>query len=224
MVGGVEQTVWTPMQDVARYVASRVNAMLVAARHRAGDAAGVGAAPLDERRAVGSSSAPLRALETPHALRFGQSLCGAAAANARRGGGGDRPTTPAASRPSARFLQRRGVPAPGLRLLDGSGLSPQQPHRRDHARARFSPSYTEPALYCCCRSAAARARSKTTISRRRLGAFARRAGISATLPPCRATSNDRPSRTRLSSPSSSTARPATRTRRSFAPSTGSPIL
>ncbi len=74
-------------------------------------------------RVVGSS---LRAAARPgsaHAVRFRQSLCGAAAANARRRSQRHRPTTPAASRPSARFLSERGIPNPGLRLVDGSGLS-----------------------------------------------------------------------------------------------------
>ncbi|MFY9718449.1 MAG: D-alanyl-D-alanine carboxypeptidase/D-alanyl-D-alanine-endopeptidase [Candidatus Cybelea sp.] len=109
-------------RDVARYVAAQTQSMLVARGILPSNAASLGAAPLDTIVLWDHKSAPLEALES-HMLfasdnHYAEQLLrtvGAEAAGRSDDDGGI-----AAER---RFLAHSGVPAPGLRIFDGSGLS-----------------------------------------------------------------------------------------------------
>ena len=122
-IGGVEERVWTPMQDVARYVAARVNEMLVERGIAPQVPPAIGAAPLESVVLWDHRSAPLQTLES-HMLfvsdnHYAEQLLRTVGEEAD--GVADDAGGIAAER---RFLQREGIPAPGLRLFDGSGLSP----------------------------------------------------------------------------------------------------
>jgi len=121
-VAGVEETVWTPMQNVARYVAARVHAMFAGRGIPSAAPPSVGAAPLESVVLWDHRSAPLQALEA-HMLyvsdnHYAEQLL-------RTVGEEDGATPDDAGGISAEreFLGRLGVPMPGLRLFDGSGLS-----------------------------------------------------------------------------------------------------
>jgi serine-type D-Ala-D-Ala carboxypeptidase/endopeptidase (penicillin-binding protein 4) len=123
VVGGVEQTVWTPMQNVASYVARQTEDMLRARGIVPASQPGVGRAPLDTVVLWDHRSAPLPALET-HMLvhsdnHYAEQLLRTVGAETT--GESDDAGGLAAER---RYLDRLGVPTPGLRLYDGSGLSP----------------------------------------------------------------------------------------------------
>ena len=123
-IDGVEQRVWIPMQDVAQYVGQRVNGMLVQSGLPAQQPPATGAAPLESVVLWDHRSAPLQSLES-HMLyvsdnHYAEQLLrtvGGESSGAASDAGGI-----AAER---QFLQRRGIPAPQLRIYDGSGLSPQ---------------------------------------------------------------------------------------------------
>ncbi|HYL27300.1 MAG TPA: D-alanyl-D-alanine carboxypeptidase, partial [Candidatus Nitrosotalea sp.] len=120
-VGGIEQRVWTPMQDVAPYVASRLNAMLIARRVALARPPAVGAAPLESVVLWDHRSAPLQALES-HMLfvsdnHYAEQLLrtvGEEAIGASDDAGG--------IDAEQGFLERLGIPTPGMRIFDGSGL------------------------------------------------------------------------------------------------------
>ena len=121
-IGGVEERVWTPMQDVARYVAARVNEMLVERGIAPEVPPAVGAAPLESVVLWDHRSAPLQTLES-HMLfvsdnHYAEQLL--RTVGEETNGAADDAGGIDAER---RFLQRRGIPAPGLRIFDGSGLS-----------------------------------------------------------------------------------------------------
>lgn len=124
VVNGVEERLFTPMQDVSHYVAGRLNGMLVAQGILPSMPPAIGAAPLESVVLWDHRSAPLQTLES-HMLYFSDNhyaeqllrTVGEEAAQAPDDAGGI-----GAER---EFLERRGIPAPGLRLFDGSGLSPQ---------------------------------------------------------------------------------------------------
>ena len=123
-IGGVEQRVWTPMQDVARYVGQRVNGMLLQSGVPAQKPPAVGAAPLESVVLWDHRSAPLQTLES-HMLyvsdnHYAEQLLRTVGEEST--GSGNDAGGVAAER---EFLARRGIPAPELRLYDGSGLSPQ---------------------------------------------------------------------------------------------------
>jgi len=122
-IGGVEQRLFTPMQDVPRYVAGRLNGMLVAQGILPSMPPAVGAAPLESVVLWDHRSAPLQTLES-HMLyvsdnHYAEQLLrtigeeSAQVPNDAGGIGAER-----------EFLERRGIPSPGLKLFDGSGLSP----------------------------------------------------------------------------------------------------
>jgi serine-type D-Ala-D-Ala carboxypeptidase/endopeptidase (penicillin-binding protein 4) len=123
-IGGVEQRVWIPMQDVPRYVGQRVNGMLRQSGVPAEKPPEVGAAPLESVVLWDHRSAPLQALES-HMLyvsdnHYAEQLLrtvGEEATGAANDAGG--------IAAEQQFLARRGIPEPALRLYDGSGLSPQ---------------------------------------------------------------------------------------------------
>ncbi|HVN69752.1 MAG TPA: D-alanyl-D-alanine carboxypeptidase/D-alanyl-D-alanine-endopeptidase [Candidatus Binatia bacterium] len=113
-----------PMDDVVRYVAARVDSMLAARGIALAAPPGVGVAPLGSVVLWDHRSLPLTALES-HMLfesdnHYAEQLLrtvGEAVTGAADDDGGI-----AAER---RYLRRLGIPAPGLRIFDGSGLSAQ---------------------------------------------------------------------------------------------------
>ncbi len=123
IVDGVEQRVWTPMHNVAAYVGAQTKAMLAARGIGSALPPGVGSSPLDAIVLWDHRSAPLPALES-HMLFVSDNHY---AEQLLRTIGGEVAGTPddaGGIEAERRFLERRGVPAPGLRLFDGSGLSP----------------------------------------------------------------------------------------------------
>jgi serine-type D-Ala-D-Ala carboxypeptidase/endopeptidase (penicillin-binding protein 4) len=123
-IGGVDETVYTPMAGVARYVAVRANGMLVARGIEPSQPPAVGAAPLASVVLWHHRSAPLQALEA-HMLfvsdnHYAEQLLRTVGAEVT--GTPDDAGGIAAER---LFLERRGIPVPGLKLFDGSGLSDQ---------------------------------------------------------------------------------------------------
>jgi D-alanyl-D-alanine carboxypeptidase/D-alanyl-D-alanine-endopeptidase (penicillin-binding protein 4) len=122
VVGSVDEKVWTPMRDVSRYAAGQTQAMLVSRAIVTAKPPRVGAAPLESVVLWDHRSAPLQALEA-HMLflsdnhyaeqllrRVGEEVVGAP--DDAGGIGAER-----------QFLERHGIPTPGLKLFDGSGLS-----------------------------------------------------------------------------------------------------
>lgn len=124
MIGGVEQSFYTPMQGVTRYVASQVNAMMKARGIVSSLPPAVGAAPLASVVLWDHRSAPLATLEAHmlfvsdnhYAEQLLRTLGGETDGTSNDTGGVE------AERD---FLARHGIPTPGLKLFDGSGLSPQ---------------------------------------------------------------------------------------------------
>jgi serine-type D-Ala-D-Ala carboxypeptidase/endopeptidase (penicillin-binding protein 4) len=121
-VDGVDEAVWTPMQDVARYVSGLVGEMLAGRGIATSLRPAVGAAPLESVVLWDHRSDPLQVLET-HMLfvsdnHYAEQLLrtlGEEVTGTRDDAGG--------IDAERRFLSRRGIPTPGLRLFDGSGLS-----------------------------------------------------------------------------------------------------
>lgn len=122
-IGGMEERVWTPMRDVARYVAARVNGMLVSRGIAPASGPALGAAPLESVVLWDHRSAPLKTLESHmlfvsdnhYAEQLLRTVGGEVDGAADDAGGTDAERL---------FLERLGIPTPGLRLFDGSGLSP----------------------------------------------------------------------------------------------------
>jgi D-alanyl-D-alanine carboxypeptidase/D-alanyl-D-alanine-endopeptidase (penicillin-binding protein 4) len=116
------QPLWTPMQDVQRYVADQTERMLRARGILVATPAGLGAAPLGTVILWNHKSAPLSQLETHmlfvsdnhYAEQLLRTVGGAVTGEPSDDGGVDAERL---------FLTRLGVPSPGLRLFDGSGLS-----------------------------------------------------------------------------------------------------
>jgi len=123
-INGVEERLWTPMTDVPAYVAGRVNAMLVQDGIQAANPPAVGAAPLESVVLWAHRSAPLAVLEA-HMLFVSDNHYAEQLLRAVGGATLDRPDDAGGIAAEREYLSRLGIPAPGLRLLDGSGLSPQ---------------------------------------------------------------------------------------------------
>jgi D-alanyl-D-alanine carboxypeptidase/D-alanyl-D-alanine-endopeptidase (penicillin-binding protein 4) len=121
-VRGVDQAVWTPMTDVSRYVAAQMKALLAARGIALAEPPGLGAAPLDSVVLWDHKSAPLGALES-HMLYVSDNHYAEELLRAVGGAGGE-PNDAGGVEAERRFLEREGIPVPGLRLFDGSGLSP----------------------------------------------------------------------------------------------------
>jgi D-alanyl-D-alanine carboxypeptidase/D-alanyl-D-alanine-endopeptidase (penicillin-binding protein 4) len=111
-----------PMQDVSRYVAAQTQTMLAARGIVTSTSPGLGAAPVGTVVLWDHKSAPLGALEAHmlflsdnhYAEQLLRTVGGELTGAANDQGGVDA---------ERRFLRRAGIPAPGLRLFDGSGLS-----------------------------------------------------------------------------------------------------
>ncbi|HEY6325910.1 MAG TPA: D-alanyl-D-alanine carboxypeptidase [Candidatus Cybelea sp.] len=123
IVDGVEQKVWTPMQDVAAYVGAQTKAMLAARGIASALRPGVGPAPLDSVVLWDHRSAPLQALES-HMLFVSDNHYAEQLLRTIGGEFAGRPDDAGGIAAERQFLQRLGIPAPGLKLFDGSGLSP----------------------------------------------------------------------------------------------------
>lgn len=121
-VGGVRQRFWTPIKDVPQYVADAVQTLL----HRRGIATAkpprIAPAPLDSVVLWDHPSPALSELErhmlvysdNHYAEQLLRTLGGEVSVSADDAGGLEAERT---------FLSERGIPTPGLRLFDGSGLS-----------------------------------------------------------------------------------------------------
>jgi len=123
IVDGQEQAVWTPVRDVPRYAGAVLEKMLQARSISVGGPALVQPAPLDAIVLWDHRSLPLRALET-HMLYVSDNHY---AEQLLRTVGGEATGTESDASGIAtelRFLSEWGIPTPGLRLLDGSGLAP----------------------------------------------------------------------------------------------------
>jgi serine-type D-Ala-D-Ala carboxypeptidase/endopeptidase (penicillin-binding protein 4) len=123
LVGGVEQRVWTPMQNVAAYVGAQTKALLAARGVASALPPGVGPSPLDTVVLWDHRSAPLQALES-HMLFVSDNHYAEQLLRTVGGEAGGEPDDAGGIDAERRFLDRLGIPAPGLRLFDGSGLSP----------------------------------------------------------------------------------------------------
>ncbi len=122
VVGGVEQAFWTPMQDVARYVATQTQGMLRARGIVPARSPGVGPAPLDSTVLWDHRSAPLQALEG-HMLFVSDNHYAEQLLRTVGEEEVDRSDDTGGIAAERQFLERQGIPMPGLRLFDGSGLS-----------------------------------------------------------------------------------------------------
>jgi serine-type D-Ala-D-Ala carboxypeptidase/endopeptidase (penicillin-binding protein 4) len=123
-IDGVQERFWTPMTDVAKYVASSVNGMLAARRIESTASPAVGAAPLESVVLWDHRSAPLATLEN-HMLIFSDNHY---AEQLLRTVGEETlglPDDAGGLEAEREFLARRGIPVPGIKLFDGSGLSPE---------------------------------------------------------------------------------------------------
>jgi len=123
MVGGVEQKVWTPMQNVATYVGVETKALLAARGIASALQPGLGPSPLDTVVLWDHRSPPLQALES-HMLFVSDNHYAEQLLRTVGGEAGGAPDDAGGIDAERRFLDRLGIPTPGLRLFDGSGLSP----------------------------------------------------------------------------------------------------
>jgi len=111
------------MQNVAAYVGAQTEAMLAARGIASARAPGAGASPLDTVVLWDHRSPPLQALEA-HMLFVSDNHYAEQLLRTVGGEGGGAADDAGGIDAERRFLDRLGVPAPGLRLFDGSGLSP----------------------------------------------------------------------------------------------------
>ena len=121
--GGSEIKVWTPVANAAQYAATQAGAMLAARGVSTAGRPSIAAAPLDAVVLWDHRSAPLAALEAHmlfvsdnhYAEQLLRTVGGEIVGDSDDAGG---------IAAEEQFLQRLDVPMPGLRLYDGSGLSP----------------------------------------------------------------------------------------------------
>lgn len=123
-VGGVVERVFTPMQDVPRYVAGRLNGILVDEEVPPEMPPAVGAAPLESVVLWDHRSAPLQALES-HMLYYSDNHYAEQLLRTVGEESAQAPNDKGGIDAERQFLERRGIPTPGLKLYDGSGLSPE---------------------------------------------------------------------------------------------------
>lgn len=122
-VGGADQALWTPMTDVARYVADQTASMLRSRSIPLARPPALGAAPLDSVVLWDHRSAPLNALET-HMLFVSDNHYAEQLLRTLGQASDGIPDDDSGIAAELRFLKSTNVPMPGLRLFDGSGLSP----------------------------------------------------------------------------------------------------
>lgn len=119
---GSDLAVWTPMTDVARYVAAAARQMLTQRGIAVDPLPLIAAAPLDSVVLWQHRSAPLRALET-HMLVYSDNHYAEQLLRALGSRAMDDPDDAGGIAAERDFLEAAHIPAPGLHLLDGSGLS-----------------------------------------------------------------------------------------------------
>ncbi len=122
-INGVDQALWSPMVDPARYVAGLTQSMFVARGIAAAARPRVAAAPLETVAVWDHRSPPLQSLES-HMLfvsdnHYAEQLLRTLGAEVTGS-----PDDAGGIEAERRFLAGRAIPAPGLKLFDGSGLSP----------------------------------------------------------------------------------------------------
>lgn len=122
-VGGVEQHFWTPVSDVPHYASAMLARMLAQRGIATAGPPVVAASPLDSVVLWEHRSAPLRELEA-HMLYFSDNHYAEQLLRTLGGEVGDVADDAGGLAAERRFLSERGIPDPGLRLDDGSGLSP----------------------------------------------------------------------------------------------------
>ncbi len=121
-VGGVEQRFWTPVSDVPHYASAMLARMLAQRGIATSRPPVVAASPLDSVVLWEHRSAPLRALEA-HMLYFSDNHYAEQLLRTLGGETGEIADDSGGLATERRFLSERGIPDPGLRLDDGSGLS-----------------------------------------------------------------------------------------------------
>jgi D-alanyl-D-alanine carboxypeptidase/D-alanyl-D-alanine-endopeptidase (penicillin-binding protein 4) len=122
MVGAIEEHFWTPVRDVPRYAATVVERLLRRSGISTNDSPVVLAAPLDSVVLWDHASAPLRVLER-HMLVFSDNHYAEQLLRTLGGEGKGLANDAGGLAVENAFLSERGIPIPGLRLQDGSGLS-----------------------------------------------------------------------------------------------------
>ncbi len=122
IVGGIQERFWTPVHDVPRYAAAIIEQMLRQRGISTGARPIVARSPLDSLVLWDHRSATLRALET-HMLFFSDNHYAEQLLRTLGGEGGATADDAGGLAVERNFLSERGIPNPGLRLDDGSGLS-----------------------------------------------------------------------------------------------------
>ena len=122
VVDGVDERFWTPVRDVPQYAAGIVERLLRARGVAIGARPVVEPAPLDSIVLWDHASQPLRALER-HMLFLSDNHYAEQLLRTLGGEAGGTPDDAGGLAVERRFLSERGIPVPGLRLEDGSGLS-----------------------------------------------------------------------------------------------------
>jgi D-alanyl-D-alanine carboxypeptidase/D-alanyl-D-alanine-endopeptidase (penicillin-binding protein 4) len=123
-VGGIPERFWTPVHDVPRYAAAMLEHMLRKHGVTIGAPARVATSPLDGIVLWEHRSPALRALEA-HMLFFSDNHYAEQLLRTLGGEAGRTPDDAGGLAAERTFLSERGIPDPGLRLEDGSGLSDQ---------------------------------------------------------------------------------------------------
>lgn len=122
LVDGVDERFWTPVRNVPLYAAGIVERLLRARGVAVGAPPVVEPAPLDSIVLWEHASQPLRALER-HMLFFSDNHYAEQLLRTVGGEAGGTADDAGGLAAERRFLSERGIPVPGLRLEDGSGLS-----------------------------------------------------------------------------------------------------
>ncbi|HEY1656124.1 MAG TPA: D-alanyl-D-alanine carboxypeptidase/D-alanyl-D-alanine-endopeptidase [Candidatus Tumulicola sp.] len=121
-VGNVEEHFWTPVRDVPRYAAAVVQRLVRGFGISTADPPAVSPAPLDSIVLWDHASAPLRVLER-HMLVFSDNHYAEQLLRTLGGEGAGAADDAGGLAVERAFLSERGIPVPGFRLEDGSGLS-----------------------------------------------------------------------------------------------------
>ena len=119
---GSELPVWTPMNDPVRYAGEQARRIFAQRGIAIESSPVIAVAPLDSIVLWDHRSPPLSALET-HMLVFSDNHYAEQLLRAVGSRAMDEPDDAGGIAAERRFLQVAGIPAPGLHLLDGSGLS-----------------------------------------------------------------------------------------------------